>query len=133
MTSKNVSYLLIDYGFHAPTVSFPVPGTFMIEPTESESKGELDRFCRSMISIRDEIREIENGSADRANNVLKRAPHSEFDIVSDSWDRPYGREKAAFPQPWLRENKFWPAVSRIDNAYGDRNVMCTCPPLSDYE
>jgi glycine dehydrogenase len=124
---------LIDYGFHAPTVSFPVPGTFMIEPTESESKGELDRFCRSMIAIRNEIREIESGTADRINNVLKRAPHSEFDIVSDHWDRPYGREKAAFPQAWLRDNKFWPAVSRIDNAFGDRNVMCTCPPVSDYE
>lgn len=124
---------LIDYGFHAPTVSFPVAGTFMIEPTESESKAELDRFCQSMIAIRNEIRAIEQGKIDRVNNVLKRAPHSEFDIVSDSWDRPYGREQAAFPEPWLRESKFWPAVSRIDNAYGDRNVMCTCPALSDYE
>jgi glycine dehydrogenase len=124
---------LIDYGFHAPTVSFPVPGTFMVEPTESESKAELDRFCASMIAMRCEIKEIETGAADRSNNVLKRAPHSEFDIVSDSWDRPYAREKAAFPKDWLRENKFWPAVARIDNAYGDRNVMCTCPQVSDYE
>jgi glycine dehydrogenase len=126
--AEDVAKRLMDYGFHAPTVSFPVPGTMMVEPTESESKGELDRFCEAMILIREEIRELEQGKADRANNVLKNAPHTAELVCSDKWDRPYSREKAAYPASWLRENKFWPSVGRIDNAYGDRNLVCSCPP-----
>ena len=122
----------MDYGFHAPTVSFPVPGTLMIEPTESESKAELDRFCEAMIKIREEIKEIENGKADKANNVLKHAPHTAEIIVSDSWDRPYSRERAAYPVPALRGYKFWPAIGRIDSVYGDKNLVCTCGTVSDY-
>jgi glycine dehydrogenase len=130
---EDVAKRLMDYGFHAPTVSFPVPGTLMIEPTESESKEELDRFCDAMIAIRAEIEEIANGSADPTNNVLKRAPHTQRQVVSDSWDRPYSREKAAFPTTWVRESKYWPPVGRIDNVYGDRNIVCSCPPLEAYE
>ncbi|NBC25354.1 MAG: aminomethyl-transferring glycine dehydrogenase [Bacteroidetes bacterium] len=128
----DVAKRLMDYGFHAPTMSFPVPGTLMIEPTESESKAELDRFCDAMISIRNEIREIEKGEADPKNNVLKNAPHTMRVALSDTWTQPYSREKAVFPIPDLRFNKFWPAVSRVDDAYGDRNLMCTCVPIEDY-
>lgn len=123
---------LMDYGFHAPTMSFPVPGTLMIEPTESESKAELDRFCEAMIGIRDEIREIERGEADRESNLLKHAPHTMRVVLSEEWSRPYSREKAAFPLPRLRFNKFWPASSRVDDAYGDRNLVCSCLPLEAY-
>ena len=123
---------LMDYGFHAPTMSFPVPGTLMVEPTESESKGELDRFCDAMIGIRKEISEIENGDADPDNNVLKHSPHTMRVSLNDDWDRPYSREKAVFPLDDLRYNKFWPAVSRVDDAYGDRNLMCTCVPIEEY-
>ncbi len=130
--SEDIAKRLMDYGFHAPTMSFPVPGTLMIEPTESESKAELDRFCEAMIAIRDEIREIEEGKADRDDNVLKNAPHSAFVIASDDWKHKYPREKAAFPLPWVRDNKFWPYVGRIDNPYGDRHLVCTCPPMSTY-
>lgn len=130
---EDVAKRLMDYGFHAPTVSFPVAGTMMIEPTESESKAELDRFCDAMLSIRAEIDEIEKGIADAENNVLKNAPHSFKVITADTWDRPYSREKAAFPLPYVKERKFWPSVSRVDNAYGDRNLMCTCAPVSEYE
>ena len=130
--AEDVAKRLMDYGFHAPTVSFPVAGTLMIEPTESESKGELDRFCEALIAIREEIREIESGMADRTNNVLKNAPHTASVVVSDSWAYPYSREKAAFPAPWTRSAKFWPAVGRVNNAYGDRNLMCTCPPIEEY-
>jgi glycine dehydrogenase len=126
---EDVAKRLIDYGFHAPTVSFPVAGTLMIEPTESESKAELDRFCDAMISIREEIREIENGKSDKVNNPLKRAPHTAEQISKSDWDRPYSREKATFPLDWVRERKFWPYVSRIDNVYGERNLICTCPPM----
>ncbi|UJB69555.1 aminomethyl-transferring glycine dehydrogenase [Acaryochloris sp. 'Moss Beach'] len=129
---EDIAKRLMDYGYHAPTVSWPVPGTIMIEPTESESKAELDRFCEAMIAIRAEIAEIEAGQADTQNNVLKNAPHPADVVISDSWDRPYSREKAAYPAPWTRESKFWPAVSRINNAYGDRNLVCSCAPLSDY-
>jgi glycine dehydrogenase len=129
---EDIAKRLIDYGFHAPTVSFPVPGTLMVEPTESESKGELDRFIKAMISIRDEIREIEEGIADRTDNVLKNAPHTAAEIASDSWTHPYSREKAAFPVEWLKSNKFWPSVARVDNAYGDRNFICSCQPVSAY-
>ncbi len=130
---EDIAKRLMDYGFHAPTVSFPVPGTLMIEPTESESKEELDRFCEAMISIRKEIEEIERGAADRDTNVLKKAPHTAEVVIADQWDLPYSREKAAFPLPWVRARKFWPAVGRVDNAYGDRNLVCACPPLEAYE
>ena len=128
----DVAKRLMDYGFHAPTMSWPVPGTIMIEPTESESKQELDRFCEAMISIREEIREVEEGEADRENNVLKHAPHTQRMIISGTWDRPYSREKAIFPLDYIRFNKFWPSVSRVDDAYGDRNLMCSCVPLDAY-
>ncbi len=129
---EDIAKRLMDYGFHAPTVSFPVAGTMMIEPTESESKAELDRFCEAMLSIRDEIREIETGQADRTDNVLKYAPHTATVALSDTWDRPYSREKAVFPLPQVRARKFWPSVSRIDSAYGDRNLVCSCIPVEEY-
>jgi len=131
--AEDVAKRLMDYGFHAPTVSFPVAGTFMIEPTESESKAELDRFCDALISIRGEIEEIEKGIADRVNNVLKNAPHTAAVIADDKRSTPYGREKAAFPAPWTRAHKFWPSVGRINNAFGDRNLVCSCPPIEEYE
>ena len=128
----DIAKRLIDYGFHAPTMSFPVAGTLMIEPTESEPKGELDRFCDAMIGIRNEIAEIEAGKADRTDNVLKNAPHTMAHLCADTWAHAYPREKAAFPAPWLRDSKFWPFVGRVDNPYGDRNLVCTCPPMSAY-
>lgn len=128
----DVAKRLMDYGFHAPTMSFPVPGTLMIEPTESESLDELDRFCEAMIAIREEIRAIENGEMDRENNPLHNAPHTAEVVMADVWERPYSREQAAFPLPWIRDNKFWPAVGRVDNVYGDRNLICLCPPVEDY-
>jgi glycine dehydrogenase len=130
--AADVAKRLMDYGFHAPTMSFPVPGTLMIEPTESETKEELDRFCEAMISIREEIREIEDGKADPDNNVLKNAPHTMRVVMKEDWDRPYSREKAIFPLDYLRFNKFWPAVSRVDDAYGDRNLVCNCVPVEEY-
>ena len=131
---EDVAKRLMDYGFHAPTMSFPVPGTLMIEPTESESKAELDRFCDAMISIRAEIAAIESGQADRSNNVLKNAPHTAASVTAAEWNHPYTREQAVFPPsaPWLRQHKYWPAVARIDNAYGDRNLVCSCPPIDAY-
>lgn len=129
---EDIAKRLMDYGFHAPTVSFPIAGTLMIEPTESESKEEMDRFCDALLSIREEIAEIESGLADKENNVLKRAPHTAKAVTSDDWDRPYGREKAAYPLPFVRHNKFWPSVARVDNTYGDRNLVCACLPLEDY-
>ncbi|MBS1549275.1 MAG: aminomethyl-transferring glycine dehydrogenase [Bacteroidetes bacterium] len=128
----DVAKRLMDYGYHAPTVSFPVAGTLMIEPTESESKAEIDRFAEALISIKKEIDEIANGEADAANNVLKNAPHTEQLVISDSWDKPYSREKAAYPLDWVREHKFFASVSRIDEAYGDRNLICTCEPIEAY-
>ena len=122
----------MDYGFHAPTVSFPVAGTLMIEPTESENKEELDRFAEALINIRKEIAEIEEGQADRENNVLKNAPHTEQVVIADAWDKPYTREKAAYPIDWVREHKFFASVSRVDDAYGDRNLVCTCEPIEIY-
>ena len=130
--AEDLAKRLMDYGFHSPTLSFPVAGTLMIEPTESESKAELDRFCDALIAIREEIREVEEGVADRKVNVLKMAPHTYRVVVSENWDRPYSREKAAFPLPYLRFRKFWPSVSRVDNAYGDRNLVCACIPTEDY-
>jgi glycine dehydrogenase len=128
---EDVAKRLMDYGFHAPTISWPVAGTMMVEPTESEPKHELDRFCDALISIQAEIEAIANGKTDRKNNVLKNAPHTARQIASAKWDRPYSREQAAFPAPWTREHKFWPAVARIDNVYGDRNLFCSCPPLEE--
>jgi len=125
----DIAKRLMDYGFHAPTMSFPVAGTLMIEPTESESKAELDRLCEALIAIRGEIREIESGKADREDNVLKNAPHTAAAATATEWSHPYPREKAVFPAAWVREYKFWPAVGRIDNVWGDRNLFCTCPPL----
>jgi glycine dehydrogenase len=130
--AMDVAKRLMDYGFHAPTVSFPVPGTLMIEPTESESKAELDRFCNAMILIRAEIQEIIDGRQPRGNNVLKNAPHTAQMVAASEWDRPYSREQAVYPAPWVKEHKFWPHVSRIDEAYGDRNLICTCPPVEHY-
>jgi glycine dehydrogenase len=129
---EDIAKRLIDYGFHPPTVSFPVAGTLMVEPTESEPRPELDRFVDALIAIRAEIREIETGEADRDNNVLKNAPHPLADLLADSWDRPYSRERAGFPTPATREHKVWPPVSRIDAAFGDRNLVCTCPPVEAY-
>jgi glycine dehydrogenase len=129
---EDIAKRIIDYGFHPPTVSFPVPGTLMIEPTESESKEELDRFCDALISIREEIREIEDGRAERDNNLLSNAPHTLEHVISDKWDRPYPRERAAFPSPSTRLHKVWPTVGRIDSAFGDRNLVCTCPPVEAY-
>lgn len=128
----DVAKRLMDYGFHAPTVSFPVAGTLMIEPTESESKREIDRFAEALISIKKEIEEIAEGTADAANNVLKNAPHTEQVVISDAWDKPYSREKAAYPLEWVRDHKFFATVSRVDEAYGDRNLICTCAPIESY-
>ncbi|MGD8728000.1 MAG: aminomethyl-transferring glycine dehydrogenase, partial [Gemmatimonadales bacterium] len=130
---SDIATRLMDYGFHAPTVSFPVPGTMMVEPTESESKEELDRFCDAMIAIREEIREIEQGDAAKDNNLLTNAPHTLQDLLVDDWNRPYSRERAAFPTKETREHKVWPAVGRADAAYGDRNLVCTCLPIEGYE
>jgi len=129
---EDIAKRLIDYGFHPPTVSFPVPGTLMVEPTESEPKEELDRFVDALLAIREEIREIESGVASRESNVLRGAPHTLEQVVADNWNRPYSRERAAFPVPGLRDHKVWPTVARIDNAFGDRNLVCTCPPVEAY-
>ncbi|MEP0799596.1 aminomethyl-transferring glycine dehydrogenase [Funiculus sociatus GB2-A5] len=128
----DIAKRLMDYGFHAPTVSWPVAGTMMVEPTESESKEELDRFCDAMISIRQEIEEIELGKVDAQDNVLKNAPHTAESLITSEWNHPYSREQAAYPAPWTREHKFWPAVGRIDNAFGDRNLVCSCLPMEAY-
>lgn len=129
---EDIAKRLMDYGFHAPTVSFPVPGTIMVEPTESESLRELDKFCDALISIRKEIEEIEKGSVDKENNALKNSPHTVEDVIKDDWNHPYSREEAAFPTPQTRQNKFWPSVGRINNAYGDRNLICSCIPINEY-
>jgi glycine dehydrogenase len=130
--AEDIAKRLIDYGFHAPTMSFPVPGTIMIEPTESEDKAELDRFCEAMLSIRQEIREIEEGKSDKADNALKHAPHTQFVVTADEWNHNYTRQQAAFPLHYVTKNKFWPTVSRINNTHGDRNLICTCEPVSSY-
>jgi glycine dehydrogenase len=127
--AMDVAKRLMDYGFHAPTVSFPVAGTLMIEPTESEVKGELDRLCDALIAIRAEIQDIADGQQPRVGNLLKNAPHTALAVTASEWTNPYSREQAAFPAPWVRDNKFWPSVGRIDEAYGDRNLFCTCPPM----
>ena len=130
---EDIAKRLMDYGFHAPTVSFPVPGTLMIEPTESETREELDRFCDAMVEIRNEIREVEEGLADRERNVLKNAPHTAAAVTADEWDMPYSRSRAAYPLPFVTESKYWPPIGRIDNAYGDRNLVCSCIPVDAYD
>jgi glycine dehydrogenase len=128
----DIAKRLMDYGFHAPTVSFPVHDTLMVEPTESESKAELDRFCEAMISIRKEIDEIVDGKADKTDNVLKNCPHTSKSVIVTKWEHTYSREKAVYPLNWVKDNKFWPSVARIDNATGDRNLICACPPIESY-
>ena len=132
ISEADVAKRLMDYGFHAPTLSFPVHGTLMVEPTESESKEELDMFIEAMRSIYDEILEVRDGSAPGDDNVLKNAPHTADESAGDKWEHTYGREKAAFPLRWIRENKLWPAVGRLDDVYGDRNLVCTCLPIEEY-
>ena len=129
---EDIAKRLMDYGFHAPTISFPVAGTLMIEPTESESKAELDRFIGALIAIRGEIDDIAGGKLSKTDNPLKHAPHTLEVVLADGWSRGYSRERAAFPLAWVRERKFWPAVGRVDNAYGDRNLVCSCPPIEEY-
>ena len=130
--AEDVAKRLMDYGFHAPTMSFPVPGTIMIEPTESEDKGELDRFCEALISIYEEIKDVEEGIADKTDNLLKNAPHTQQVICADEWNHPYSRQDAAFPLAYVTKNKFWPSIGRINNTFGDRNLICTCEPMESY-
>jgi glycine dehydrogenase len=130
--AEDVAKRLMDYGFHAPTLSFPVPGTIMIEPTESEDKAELDRFCDALINIHREIDAIVKGESDRVDNPLKNAPHTQLIVTADEWNHSYTRREAAFPLDYLRQNKFWPSVSRVNNTYGDRNLICTCEPVESY-
>ena len=130
--AEDVAKRLIDYGFHAPTMSFPVPGTFMIEPTESEDINELDRFCDALIAIHAEIKSIENGTSDKLDNPLKNAPHTQHVICADEWNHQYTRQQAAFPLNYVHQNKFWPSVARVNNTYGDRNLICTCEPVASY-
>lgn len=130
--AEDVAKRLMDYGFHAPTLSFPVAGTIMIEPTESENKQELDRFCDALINIYKEIKSIEEGKNDKTDNVLKNAPHTLKVITVDEWKHSYTRQQAAFPLEYLQSNKFWPSVSRVNNTYGDRNLICTCEPIESY-
>ena len=132
LTEVDVAKRLMDYGFHAPTMSWPVLGTVMIEPTESENQAEMDRFVDAMISIHGEIQEVLDGSVAAEDSVLSSAPHTAALIMSDAWDRKYSREKAAFPMPWSNENKFWPTVRRVNDAHGDRNLVCSCLPLEAY-
>jgi glycine dehydrogenase len=129
---EDVAKRLMDYGFHAPTVSFPVAGTMMIEPTESESLAEMDRFCDAMLAIREEIRAVGTGAVDSGSNVLKNAPHTLDVLISSDWEYPYSREEAGYPLPYLKDAKVWPTVSRIDGAHGDRNLICTCAPIEDF-
>ncbi|MCE2398724.1 MAG: aminomethyl-transferring glycine dehydrogenase [Gemmatimonadetes bacterium] len=132
ITEEDVAKRLMDYGFHAPTIAFPVPGTIMIEPTESESRVELDRFCDALVAIRAEIEEVATGAQDRDDNMLKNAPHTAAAVTAEEWEHGYSRSQAAYPAPWLREHKFWPHVGRVDNALGDRNLVCACPPIESY-
>ena len=129
---EDIAKRLQDFGFHAPTMSWPVAGTLMVEPTESEGQAEIDRFCDAMIAIRAEIAAVGAGQADRADNTLKNAPHTLAEVAGSEWTHPYGREAAAFPLAWVRAAKYWPPVKRVDNVYGDRNLVCTCAPLESY-
>ena len=132
ISEEDIAKRLMDFGFHAPTMSFPVPGTLMIEPTESESKMELDRFIEAMVTIKGEIEQVQSGAMDVDNNPLKQAPHTQADVIEGEWERPYTREQAVFPVVSLKQNKFWPAVNRIDNVFGDRNLVCSCPSVDSY-
>ena len=132
ISDEDIAKRLIDYGFHAPTMSWPVPGTLMIEPTESESKRELDKFCDAMLSIKKEIDDVVSGKFDSTDNPLKNAPHTALSITSETWNHKYSREVAAYPAYWLKDYKYWPTVGRVDNAYGDRNLICTCAPIESY-
>jgi glycine dehydrogenase len=132
ISAEDVAKRLMDYGFHAPTLSFPVAGTLMVEPTESEPMGELDRFIDAMIAIRAEIRAVEEGRVDRDDNPLKNAPHTAAMVMAETWAHDYPREQAAFPVPSLKRQKYWPQVGRVDNVYGDRNIMCSCVPMEAY-
>ena len=132
ITEADIAKRLMDYGFHAPTLSFPVPGTLMMEPTESESKAEMDRFIHAMIDIHKDIMDISEGKVNVEESVLRNAPHTAEILMSDDWNRKYSRNKAAFPLPWVMENKFWPSVSRINDGYGDRNLVCSCAPIEAY-
>ena len=129
----DIAKRLMDFGFHAPTMSWPVAGTLMVEPTESESKAELDRFCDAMIAIREEIAAIADGEMDREDNPLHHAPHTALVVGANEWSHAYPREQAAWPAQWLRDYKYWPPVGRVDNAFGDRNLMCMCPPVEAFE
>ena len=133
ITPDDVAKRLLDYGFHGPTMSWPVPGTLMIEPTESESKTELDKFCDAMVSIHGEIQEVISGKVDKEDNPLKNAPHTAEMVITDTWQHSYSREQAAYPVASLRDHKFWPAVGRIDNVHGDRNLVCSCAGMEDYK
>jgi glycine dehydrogenase len=132
VTVDDIAKRLMDYGFHAPTMSWPVAGTFMIEPTESESKAELDRLCDALIAIKAEADDIAAGKQDAEDNALKHAPHTALRVTADDWPHAYSRQQAAYPAPWLKDHKFWPPVGRIDNPFGDRNLVCTCPPMEDF-
>ena len=133
ITEEDVAKRLMDYGFHAPTMSWPLVGGIMIEPTESEDKGEIDRYIDALIRIRQEIKDVEDGKVDKVNNVIKNAPHTLKRLMSDNWNYPYSREQAAYPAPWIHaRGKVFPTVARIDSAFGDRNPVCACPPMGDY-
>jgi glycine dehydrogenase len=132
VTETDIAKRLMDYGFHAPTLSFPVAGTLMVEPTESESVHELNRFIEAMISIHGEMMDIREGKSDKHDNLLRNAPHTAEAVVSDNWSHPYSREKAAYPLKWVADNKLWPSSGRVDNAFGDRNLQCSCAPIDSY-
>ena len=133
ITEEDIAKRLIDFGFHAPTMSWPVPGTMMIEPTESESLQELDRFCDCLIKIKEEIDKIKSGDFDKNDNPIKNAPHTDLELASNKWEHKYSREEAAYPSNFLRSSKFWPPVARVDNVYGDKNLFCTCPSMDEFK
>jgi glycine dehydrogenase len=133
VTEEDIAKRLIDFGFHAPTMSWPVPGTMMIEPTESESLIELNRFCETLKKIKSEIDDIKSGKFDRIDNPIKNAPHTDLELSSNEWNHKYSREEAAYPSKFLRSNKFWPPVARVDNVYGDKNLFCSCPSLDEFK
>ena len=133
VTEEDIAKRLIDFGFHAPTMSWPVAGTMMIEPTESETLSELDRFCDTLIKIKQEIDLIKTGKFDKADNPIKNAPHTDTELASDNWTHKYSREEAAYPAKFLKVNKFWPPVARVDNVYGDKNIFCTCPSMDEFK
>ncbi len=133
ITEEDIAKRLIDFGFHAPTMSWPVAGTMMIEPTESESLNEIDRFCDNLIKIKKEINKIKSGEFDKLDNPIKNAPHTDFELASDEWKHKYSREEAAYPSKYLKTNKFWPPVARVDNVYGDKNIFCTCPSIDEFK